>query len=499
MMSKELSASVVEEDVQHTIKKYLGNSLGLMFETKYKSDGIGYSVKNELRIICEFKYNVDLTKQLEVCKIIAQVIGYLKKNVDDDPTTVPQVAIGADIDEAFVLPVKDIINYTTMDYNWSLSPSNMYKDITLMDDLLNDENIQNIFIFNLTNDFTNFINKIKIISKGVHVPRVLNEKNIDKVFNYFLKNISFTKNGKKINDNDLVNLFASIMLHPETAMLGDIKGRGFLYTPLFKGPLSIGNLQKYKSFVGEFSRTYTNKQKHKFTGILDRIIQDTTRRNQGEFFTPTIWVDKAHEYIASVYGDNWKDECVVWDPACGTVNLTRDYRFKELYVSTLNQSDIDTANQMGYNPEAIKFQYDFLNDGYEKLPEGLRKAIDEGRKVVVLMNAPYGTARTDKNVSKSKKGIGKNMVNTLMLNDDKFGEASKQLYTQFVYRMIKQFDIRNICMFSPNLYITSKSFEHFRNEVLSKTELQTGFIFNAKEFDGTSEWPILFSVWSNKK
>ena len=118
---------------------------------------------------------------------------------------------------------------------------------------------------------------------------------------------------------------------------------------------------------------------------VDRIVEDTTRRKQGEFFTPIIWVDKAHEYITSVYGDDWKEKYIVWDPAWGTGNLTRDYQFKELYVSTLNQSDIDTANQMGYNPEAVKFQYDFLNDEYSKLPEGLRNAIENGRQIIVLI------------------------------------------------------------------------------------------------------------------
>jgi hypothetical protein len=165
----------------------------------------------------------------------------------------------------------------------------------------------------------------------------------------------------------------------------------------------------------------------------------------------------------------------------------------------LNQSDIDTANQMGYNPESVKFQYDFLNDDYGKLPSGLRAAIESGREIIVLMNPPYGTARTDKNISESKEGISKNCINEKMLNDEKYGEAAKQLYTQFVYRAMTELKIKNICMFSPNLYITSKSFDVFRTKVMSKLELKKGFIFDAKEFDGTSEWPILFSVWSDKK
>ena len=67
------------------------------------------------------------------------------------------------------------------------------------------------------------------------------------------------------------------------------------------------------------------------------------------------------------------------------MNLTRDYKFKELYCSTIEESDLKTAEQMKYNPEAVKFQYDFLNDGIVdgkidiegdvKLPQGLKDAL----------------------------------------------------------------------------------------------------------------------------
>jgi len=77
------------------------------------------------------------------------------------------------------------------------------------------------------------------------------------------------------------------------------------------------------------------------------------------FFTPTLWVDEGHKLLTENLGEDWKQEYVVWDCACGTLNLTRDYRFGEAYCSTLIQDDVDTANQMNFNPEAVKFQYDF--------------------------------------------------------------------------------------------------------------------------------------------
>ena len=234
--------------------------------------------------------------------------------------------------------------------------------------------------------------------------------------------------------------------------------------------------------------------------MVDRIVEDTTRRKQGEFFTPAIWVDKAHEYIASVYGEDWKEKYIVWDPAWGTGNLTRDYQFKELYVSTLNQSDIDTANQMGYNPEAVKFQYDFLNDDYTKLPEGLRKAIEEGRKIIVLMNPPYGTVNDFQNIKqdggKSKNSIEDTVVKKQM-NDEKLGLCVKNLYSQFIYKLSKMGKI-NIGVFSPPLMYSGIDFKIFREKVLNKYEFKGGFIMDSAHFADVSSWGLTFSVLDRK-
>ena len=109
------------------------------------------------------------------------------------------------------------------------------------------------------------------------------------------------------------------------------------------------------------------------------------QRRLGEFFTPTIWVDEAHKMISENLGADWKEKYVVWDPAWGTGNLTRDYKFKELYCSTIEASNIHSANQMGYNPEATKFQFDFLNEEDSALPKPLQDAINSGKEILFLI------------------------------------------------------------------------------------------------------------------
>ena len=90
-------------------------------------------------------------------------------------------------------------------------------------------------------------------------------------------------------------------------------------------------------------------------------MKPTNLETAGEFPTPKIWADKAHEYIEKSLGKTWKEDHVVWDCCCGESNLTKDYKFKELYCSTLNHKDLDSV----YNCE--KFQYDFLNDGIKRI------------------------------------------------------------------------------------------------------------------------------------
>lgn len=144
-------------------------------------------------------------------------------------------------------------------------------------------------------------------------------------------------------------------------------------------------------------------------------------------------MDYAHKRIAKVFGENWKDEYVVWDCCCGTKNLTRDYNFKELYCSTLFQSELDMS--VKYNTNSVSFQFDFLNDDIEKIPVGLMNALKENKKIIFLMNPPYGSAsnmNTDANDHKA--GICKTKINDMMRG--KFGKASANLYAQFLYRIM---------------------------------------------------------------
>lgn len=56
---------------------------------------------------------------------------------------------------------------------------------------------------------------------------------------------------------------------------------------------------------------------------------DNYRRRTGVFYTPQIWADYAQKMIGEQFGEDWRENYIVWDCCCGTANLTRGYKFKE--------------------------------------------------------------------------------------------------------------------------------------------------------------------------
>jgi hypothetical protein len=491
MMSDILAKSLNEKDVENVYRhNFLKKFKDMIITSPFGCDGFGVSKTHKVRVLMEYKDDVNLSNRTDLVKVLAQSIFYIKSFYNKGIIP-PSTIFIADRNECLALHVNDLIDYLDMDLNWSVAPSSAHTITDLVLALMNDDKIRP-FIYK-SNDFDDCIRKIKDLTDNVQRKVLVTDKNITEVFRYFDEKVL----GKsKLTTNERANLFVQMLVNKDDNYLHPVKKRKTVVTKAF-GEISIVSREGFESFFAHFSSSYSPSQKHRLAAVVDRIVEDTTRRKQGEFFTPVIWVDKAHEYITSVYGENWKDEYVVWDPAWGTGNLTRDYKFKELYVSTLNQSDIDTANQMGYNPEAVKFQYDFLNDDYSRLPQGLRNAIEDGCKIIVLMNPPYGRANEGGRTSTIQIGSANTVISEKM-KENKMGPCSAQLFAQFVYR-VSELNICNICMFSTTKILTGTTFSSLRGKIEEKSEFKKGFIINASEFADVKDWALSFSIFGIKE
>lgn len=227
------------------------------------------------------------------------------------------------------------------------------------------------------------------------------------------------------------------------------------------------------------------------------------RRRTGTFYTPKIWVDEAHKMIVEQFGDNWKDEYVVWDCACGLANLTRNYKFKELYLSTIDESDINTIKDCKYNKDATIFKYDFLASmGLENLPENLKEAFRTGKKILFLINPPYGTSKHyDIDKGTSKTGIADTAINVCM-NKNVLGASRQQLYAQFLYKigvLSQKYKNVGIGCFAPPLFMSGQSFNKFRDNFYNNFLFCAGMIFKASNFsDVKGLWGIAFSTWKSR-
>ena len=321
----------------------------------------------------------------------------------------------------------------------------------------------------------------------------MTEHNISNIFDYFCKKV--VKDAKKIQPNDLVAIFMGVITDADEYYQHPTKKNVLVC----KGGKQIAiKGDGFQSFFSYFNRNYTPQEKNKFAEISDRLIEDTNRRNKGEFYTPTLFVDYAHKMIVEQFGEDWKEKYVVWDNCSGTKNLTRDYYFKELYCSTLENAELAISDR--YNREGVSFQFDFLNDSLDKLPQGLKSALEENKPIIFFLNPPYATSASGKG-KEGKGGVSNTMVYDSM-NKNKIGGASQNLYLQFLYRimMIKeQYNLTNvhICLFSPLNFLSGANRKSFRESFFKDFSFNDGVLFKASHFaDVADSWGISFSIWN---
>ncbi len=494
--------ATIEKDVENVytqgINLYFPN---VQVEHPFACDGF-VDTKNDkgklLKLIIEYKFNEDFTSKIIRAKVITQVLYYMKR-FEQNGLILPNVVMVGDANECFVFHTNDIISYLDEDLNWSIAPSKAHEhNADLIYKLTNDENI-NPFIFFIDENFSfkSVIDKIYDLSNNIQRYVHVTEHNIATIFEYFTNRVISDK--KKISANDIVAVFMGVITKNSEYYKHPVK-KNVLVTP--QGEIKI-NGDGFDSFFSYFNRNYTPQEKMRFSEISDRLIEDTNRRNKGEFYTSTSFVDYAHDMISKAFGEDWKEKYVVWDNSAGTKNLTRDYYFKELYCSTLEQAELDISKQ--YNKEATSFQFDFLNDSLDKLPKGLIEAFEQNKPIIFFMNPPYGRAGKSKDgngAMGTEKGTAFTMVNERM-KKDKIGACSANLYAQFLYRimMIKeQYSLTNyaVALFCKPNYLSGETYKIFREKWLSNFEYSSGVLFNAGHFANVSAlWGINFTIWKS--
>ena len=295
------------------------------------------------------------------------------------------------------------------------------------------------------------------------------------------------------------NLPAELM-HKNGAPVFSLGGKNF----------DLGNKEGYRQFWAIYHRPPKSEYRDYLLERRDSLIPLDERSFKGAYYTPLHVVDKAYDKLTETLGANWQKDYIVWDMCCGVGNLeVKHSNPRNLYMSTLDQADIDVMKATKTCVSATRFQYDYLNDDItddgridyslsNKVPQGLRDAISAGKKILVLINPPYAEATSGDTISggENKAGVAKTKFASTAMTV--YGKASNELFMQFLVRIAHEIPIATVAIFSKLKYITAPTLDQFRAQW--KANFLSGFVVHSKSFDGLSgDFPIGFLIWETNQ
>jgi len=290
------------ESVGETINSYPLKTDGVVTITHGESAGLFGEKTNTYRILIETKSGRKFSaNKKHVAQTVAQVVYYLKQ-FRDAGDIVPKVVIIADEDEIFYLPTSALVRYLDTDYDWgSYSPSSMHTNTAIMEDLVGDNNISPA-VEDITSDFSieDFLQEVSatlyeddsIIKVSVTV------ETMTKLFMDFNHDVFEGVFEPVDNQQQLAMFFRYLAggdntyLHPKKKNILVLDGSSVTLP-------SKESRGKFERFFNRIDTNFTTEELDALTTIYDQgIINDKMRRFHGDFFTPTVWVNKAPRYLS---------------------------------------------------------------------------------------------------------------------------------------------------------------------------------------------------------
>jgi hypothetical protein len=483
--------SLVEFEWLESMRRHWRN---LKLSRVYQCDA--YVENDGYAILIEFKYDIDQSSAHERAKVLAQVVAYYDKILSGRArVTTPSVVFVADVNEAFCVHVNYLNPFVGM-LDRSLSPSAQWQNGKLVAAIESSQEINDNSVVYHVNDAdfdpAKIFNYMKELAKGIVRIVPITADTLKKGFDFFCQKILLSTEG--MSANDLVGRYYAFIKSQDNAII--MNGR--LMGVDGYAPVAV-NESLARQFKTRFGVLDENDHRE-LERMYDQLVGEAERRWNGQFFTPSVWVDEAHRRIARVAGDTWEQDCLTWDCCCGTKSLTRDYEFGNLYLSTLDRNELSCSERL--SPEARQtFVLDFLNGASATYPRELRNELNNRRdeKIIFILNPPYGQA-TGGRTNAHRAGIADTAVKARM-TESGMGRAANELTVQFLYRIleiVKEYRLTDVTvgLFSNPAWLTGDACEAFRETWLDTFTFDNAFAFRSEEFAGVKPgWAINFSVW----
>ncbi|WP_288159741.1 hypothetical protein [Bacteroides acidifaciens] len=386
------------------------------------------------------------------------------------------------------------------DFNWNVTPSDhTTKEFLTVLDFVKRSLFKNLFTFDFDKDKKDLKKFVKANFKlgKKRISRIkISKNNFVVIYQKWLKEVKSTivvdwnaAKNEGVFDSDfyLADLLSKddvsikeklqVLLEKTHYTLGRKKNELGLFT---SSRADFNDNQKaHKKFWNRYERPPKREYWDYIINRKDLLVPQDVRERQGSFFTPQKWVELSQQYLADELGEDWQDQYFIWDCAAGTGNLlnglTNKYR---IWASTLNQADVDVMRERIENGANLLnshvFQFDFLNDSFDKLPDGLRDIInDEERRknLVIYINPPY--AEGDNRSGEGRSGVAESVIKLKYATD--MGYAKREMFIQFMTRIYKEI-------------------AEFRS--FFRAKLGRNFLVPANTFDNvTGDFPIGFFIY----
>lgn len=467
------------------------------------------------------------TGNFDIPTMFVQLILTIGKARTFDKTLSPAFLGAFDFKKIAFVPyisVQDI--FYLNDFNWNATPSNHHtKEFKLIKERVETNLKQNSYVYDYEKDEKELKHFVaNNIAKATETSKIKIDKN--NFIPIYLRWLEIVKpiidvgweDLKKANilDSDfyLADLFVD---DRDTSKIEDdasirdnlfviFQNQGYKIAKenikqMFDATINIRNKETYQQFWKRYKRPPIKEFQNYIIERRDLLVPQDIRERKGAFFTPRQWVELSQKYLCDLLGENWQEEYFIWDCAAGTGNLLAGLANKyNIWASTLDQADVkvmhDRINHGANLLENHVFQFDFLNDEFSILPQGLKDIINDEqkrKKLIIYINPPYA----DSNGLASKNRS--NIQNTKVF--DKYNslleKSSSELYAQFFIRIYNEIPDCILSVFSKLKLLNGTNSIIFRNNF--KARLNKLFIVPANTFDNVKgDFPIGFFIWDLK-
>jgi hypothetical protein len=461
------------------------------------------------------------TRTADVYESISQLILTIGKARTFDKFLPPAFLGAFDYEKIAFIAYNDINEiFYINDFNWNVTPSNHEtKEFKLILDKVTKTIKNDYMLFHFEKDdkeITKFIKTNFIVGKSSTSKIKIDKNNFMVIYNKWLTTVKPTiaveweiakKSGIIDGDFYLADILSTdneslkdklfvLLKHDHYVLDKHLEEDGMFSS---KRTEFTDNQKAHTLFWNKYERPPKEEYWDYIVERRDLLVPQDVRERKGSFFTPQIWVELSQQYLADVLGEDWQDEYYIWDCAAGTGNLLHGLTNKyNVWASTLDKQDVEVMHDRINNGANLLddhvFQFDFLNDDFNKLPKPLQDIINDPikrKKLVLYINPPY--AEVSSKAIKGKVGVNLTEIHSKYM--DILGTAGRELYAQFLIRIYAEIQDCVIAEFSTLKTLQGSAFESFR--LFFEAKLVKCFVVPANTFDNVKgSFPIGFKIWN---